>query len=334
MKDINLLRRMIDLKRPKVFIAYDIFEEAENYIREHCDVIKLDFSKKVSFEDIKSGIKDADGMVVMGTKIDDNLLQYGNNLKVVSNVSVGYNNLDIDAMKKRGIVGTHTPGVLEDTVADTIFGLIINIGRRLPEAERYLRAGQWSKDNLNEFFGKDIHGSTLGIIGLGRIGEKVAKRAKGFDMPVIYYNRNRKPDAEEKYGAKYVGMEELLKTSDFVLIMTPLNDSTHHILGEDQFKLMKKEAFLINAARGSVVDEKALIKALEEGWIAGAGLDVFEQEPTDPKNPLLKMDNTVVIPHIGSSTLKTRQEMAMLAAKTLVDVLYNRKTDCLVADFK
>ena len=322
------------MKRPKVFIAHDIFEEPENYIREHCDFIKLDFSKKRSFEDLKEGIKDADGIIVMGTRIDDNLLQYAKNLKVVSNVSVGYNNLDIEALKKRGIVGTHTPGVLDDTVADTIFGLIINVARRLPEAERYIRAGMWSKEDPNEFFGKDIHHSTLGIIGFGRIGEKVAKRAKGFNMSIIYHNRNRKPDEEEKYDARYVSMEELLKTADFVLVMTPLNESTYHLLGEDEFKLMKKEAFLINAARGSVVDEKALIKALEEGCIAGAGLDVFEQEPIDSENPLLKMDNTVMLPHIGSSTLKTRQEMAMLAAKTIVDVLHDRPTDCVVPELR
>lgn len=322
------------MKRPKVFIAHDIFEEPENYIREHCDIIKLDFSKEKSFENLKEGIRDVDGIIVMGTRIDDELLQHANNLKVVSNVSVGYNNFDIEALKKRGIVATHTPGALDDTVADTILGLMINVARRLPEAERYIRAGKWSRENPVEFFGKDIHHSILGIIGFGRIGEKVVKRAKGFDMSIIYHNRNRKLDAEERYGAKYVSMEELLVTSDFVLVMTPLNENTHHLLGEQEFKLMKKGAFLINAARGSVVDEEALIKALEEGWIAGAGLDVFEQEPIDPKNPLLKMDNTVVLPHVGSSTLKTRQEMAMLAAKTIVDILYDRPTDCIVPELR
>ena len=184
------------------------------------------------------------------------------------------------------------------------------------------------------FFGKDVHHSTLGIIGFGRIGETVAKRAKGFDMDIVYHNRKRKPEEEEKYGAKYVEMDELLKTADFVLVMTPLNEETHHLIGEAEFKLMKKEAFLINAARGSVVDEKALIKALEDGEIAGAGLDVYEQEPIDPNNPLLKMDNTVTLPHVGSSTLKTRQEMAMLAAKTIVDVLYGRPTDYVVPELR
>ncbi|MDY0235701.1 MAG: D-glycerate dehydrogenase [Gudongella sp.] len=322
------------MKKPKVFIAYDIFEDSEKYIGEYCDYTKLDSSKKRSFEDLKEGIKEADGIVVMGTRIDDELLQYADNLKVVSNVSVGYNNLDIEAMKKRGIVGTNTPGVLDDTVADTIFGLILNIARKFPKLEAYAKAGKWKKGDSEEFYGKDVHHSTLGIIGFGRIGETVAKRAKGFDMDIIYHNRNRKPKAEEKYGAKYVEMEELLKTADFVVVMTPLNDETHHLMGEDEFKLMKKEAFLINASRGPVVDEKALIKALEEGEIAGAGLDVYEQEPIDPNNPLLKMDNTVTLPHVGSSTLKTRQEMAMLAAKTIVDVLYGRPTDCIVPELR
>lgn len=325
---------MMDLKKPKVFIAYKIYEDSESYIGEHCDYTKLDFSKKVTFEDLKEGIKDADGIVVMGTRIDENLLQYAENLKVVSNVSVGYNNLDIEAMKRRGIIGTHTAGVLDNTVADTIFGLILNVARRFPKLENYARAGKWKKGDNEIFYGKDVHHSTLGIIGFGRIGETVAKRAKGFDMDIVYHNRKRKPEAEEKYGAKYVEMDELLKTADFVLVMTPLNEETHHLIGEAEFKLMKKEAFLINAARGSVVDEKALIKALEDGEIAGAGLDVYEQEPIDPNNPLLKMDNTVTLPHVGSSTLKTRQEMAMLAAKTIVDVLYDRPTDYVVPELR
>lgn len=325
---------MIKLKRPKVFIAHKIYEEAEKYIGDHCDYTKLDFSKKTSWEDIKEGIKDADGILVMGTKIDEEILQHAKNLKVVSNVSVGYNNLDIKAMKDRGVIGTHTPGVLDDTVADTIFGLILNVARKFSKLENYARSGQWNKEDNEIFYGKDVHHSTLGIIGFGRIGEKVAKRAKGFDMDIIYHNRNRKPEAEAKFGAKYMEMDELLKTADFVLLMTPLNDQTHHLVGEGEFKLMKKEAFLINASRGSVVDEKALIKALEDGEIAGAGLDVYEQEPIDPNNPLLKMENTVTLPHAGSSTLKTRQDMAMLAAKTIVDVLYDRPTECVVAEFK
>lgn len=322
----------MDLKKPKVFIAYEIYEDSENYIGQHCDYTKLDFSKKISFEDLKEGIKDADGMLTMGTRIDENLLQYAENLKVVSNVSVGYNNLDLEAMKKRGIIGTNTPGILDDTVADTIFGLILNVARKFPRLESYTRSGKWKKGDNEIFFGKDVHHSTLGIIGFGRIGETVAKRAKGFDMDIIYHNRNRKPQAEDNFGAKYMEMDELLKTADFVLLMTPLNEETHHLLGEREFKLMKKEAFVINASRGPVIDEKALIKALEEGEIAGAGLDVYEQEPIDPNNPLLKMDNTVTLPHAGSSTLKTRQEMAMKAARTIVDVLYGRPVDCVVPE--
>lgn len=322
------------MKRPKVFISYEIPKEAENYIAEACDIIKLDFTKKRTFDDLKEGIKEAHGMIAMGTRIDENLLQYANKLKVVSNVSVGYNNLDIEALKKRGIVGTHTPGVLDDTVADTIFGLIINVARRLPQAQTYIKRGEWYKGNIDEFFGKDVHHSTLGIIGLGRIGEKVAKRARGFDMSIIYHNRNRKAEAEKKYKAKYVSMEDLLKKSDFVLTMTPLNDKTYHLIGKRELGLMKEVAFLINAARGSVIDEKALIRALEEGQIAGAGLDVFEKEPIDPKNPLLQMDNVVALPHIGSSTAKTRHEMAMLAARTIVDVLYDRPTDYIVPELR
>lgn len=325
---------MINLKKPKVFIAYQIGEDAENYIGDHCDYKKLDFSKKTTFEDLKEGIKDADGIIVMGTRIDDKLLQYAKKLKVVSNVSVGYNNFDIEAMKKRGIIGTNTAGVLDDTVADTILGLMLNVARRFPKLENYTRDGKWKKGDNEIFFGKDVHHSTLGIIGFGRIGETVAKRAKGFDMDIIYHNRSRKPEAEAKFAARYMEMDDLLKTADFVLVMTPLNDETHHLLGEREFKLMKKGAFLINAARGPVVDEKALIKALENGEIAGAGLDVYEQEPIDPDNPLLKMDNTVTLPHAGSSTLQTRQAMAMKAAQTIVDVLYGKPTDSIVPELR
>jgi gluconate 2-dehydrogenase len=325
---------MINLKKPKVFVTYEIYDDSEKYLREHCDYTSLDFSKKTSFEDLKEGIKDADGILVMGTPIDENLLQYAERLKVVSNVSVGYNNLDIEAMKKRGIVGTHTPGVLDDTVADTIFGLILNVARKFPWLENYAKSGKWKKGDNEIFYGVDVHHSTIGIIGFGRIGETVAKRAKGFDMDIIYHNRNRKPHAEKEFGAVYMEMEELLKTADFVVVMTPLNEQTHHLIGQAEFKLMKKDAFLINASRGPVIDEKALIKALEEGEIAGAGLDVYEQEPIDPNNPLLKMENTVTLPHAGSSTEKTRREMAMLAAKAIVDVLYDRPTDYIVPELR
>ena len=222
-------------------------------------------------------------------------------------------------MKKRNVVGTNIPGVLDNAVAELILGLIINSARRIPELNRFVKSGNWKKADNSVLFGKDIHGSSLGIIGMGRIGEKVARRARlGFDMEVSYYNRTRKLEVENTFGIQWKPMEEVLKSSDFVLLMTPLTTETTHLIGEKELSMMKKGAFLINASRGQVIDERALIKALQEGLIAGAGLDVFEKEPIDHENPLLKLENAVTTPHIGSATLKTRDEMAWAAARALV----------------
>lgn len=321
------------MSKPKIFIANPIPGFVEDYLRENCEVVIWDFSKPKKFDGILEIIKDVDGIIQVGMKIDENLLSHAKKLKAVSNISVGYNNFDVEAMKKYNIIGTHTPGVLDETVADTIMGLIINTGRRLCEADRDTKNGNWQKGDVSKFLGKDIHQSTLGIIGMGRIGECVAKRANlGFDMDILYYNRRRNKLAEEKYNAKYLSMDEVLQKSDFVMVMTPLSEETYHLMGEREFKLMKKDAFFINASRGPVVDELALIKALEEGRIAGAGLDVFEKEPIDKNNPLLRMDNVVTLPHIGSATEKTRDDMAMLAAKALVEVLEGRGSDVIIPE--
>jgi len=323
------------MSKPKIFIANPVPNHVEEYISNHCEIVKWDFTKPKDFQGILEIVKDVEGIIEVGLKIDENLLSKAPKLKVVSNISVGYNNFDIEAMKKYNIIGTNTPGVLDETVADTIMGLIINSGRRLCEAERDLRAGNWEKGDGDKYFGKDIHHSTLGIIGMGRIGECVARRAHlGFKMDILYYNRRRNEAAETKYNANYLTMDEVLSKSDFVLVMTPLSDETYHFMGEREFKLMRKDAFFINASRGQVVDEKALIEALNNKEIAGAGLDVFEKEPTDKDNPLLKMENVVTLPHIGSATQKTRDEMAMFAAKALVDVLQNKKSDGIVPELR
>jgi gluconate 2-dehydrogenase len=256
---------------------------------------------------------------MVGGSIDQELLDCAPRLKVVSNVSVGYNNFDIEAMKKRAVLGTNTPSVLDETVADLVMALVLATSRRIVELDRYVKEGTWIKGNDEKLFGADVHHATIGIIGMGRIGEAIAKRAKyGFDMDVLYYNRTRKHQAEEKFGVEYVSMDEVLKRSDFVVLMTPLTPETTHMIGQREFSLMKETAFFINASRGQTVDEQALIEALEMGKICGAGLDVYEKEPVDPNNPLLKMPNVVTLPHIGSATEKTRFEMAMLAAKNLV----------------
>src|SRR5690625_5037448 len=260
--------------------------------------------------------------------IDDELLNHAPRLKVVSNVSVGYNNFNVAAMKKRNVIGTNTPYVLDETVADLTFALILSTARRIPELDKLVKEGRWepTKDD-HEFFGVDVHAKTLGIIGMGRIGEAIARRAKlGFHMDVMYHNRNRKHDIESQLEIVYRDFDDLLKQSDIVVLMTPLTDETYQLIGEREFQLMKKSAIFVNVSRGQTVDEQALIKALQKGEIYGAGLDVFEQEPIQKDNPLLKMDNVVTVPHIGSATKQTRDAMGMRAAKNLVSALMDKGT--------
>jgi gluconate 2-dehydrogenase len=282
----------------------------------------LDSEVQITRNELIKRIYDKEGIILAGIKVDEELLRHAPKLRVVSNISVGYNNFDTEAMKARNVIGTNTPRVLDDTVADLIFGLILSTARRIPELDRYVKAIKWKPEDNENLFGIDVHHSTIGIIGMGRIGEAVAKRAKlGFDMEVLYYNRNRKYEAEKSLSVKYCEFESLLKQSDFVVLMTPYTNSTHHLMGFKQFDLMKREAIFINASRGQTVNEKALIEALESRKIMGAGLDVYEKEPIDSDNPLLKMSNVVTVPHIGSATEKTRDAMAMTAAINLVKAL-------------
>ncbi|MDX9918049.1 MAG: D-glycerate dehydrogenase [Gudongella sp.] len=321
------------MEKPKVFIANPVPEEVENYLKEHCECVVWDFSKPKTFEGILENIKDADGVIQVGMKIDDNLLDNAPNLKVITNISVGYNNYDTDVMKKRNIIGTNTPGVLDNTVSDLVLGLMLTTARRIPELDKFTKSGSWVKADNSNLFGKGIHEKSLGIIGMGRIGGMVARKAKmGFDMEVSYHNRTRKLELEEKLGISYKSIDELLKTSDFVVIMTPLTDETFHMIGEEELKMMKDTAILVNASRGQVIDEKVLIKALKEGWIAGAGLDVYEVEPVEEDNPLLELENVVTLPHIGSATQKTRDDMAWAAARALVDELYGRNSGMRVPE--
>lgn len=321
--------------KPKVFLAVPVPAQAEAFIAEHCDYRKWDLKEPIPRETLLEEIVDVDGLLIVGGRIDQELLDCAPRLKVVSNVSVGYNNFDIEAMKKRAVLGTNTPSVLDETVADLVLALVLATSRRIVELDRYVKEGKWKKGNDEKLFGADVHHSTIGIIGMGRIGEAIAKRAKyGFDMDVLYYNRTRKHQAEEKLGVEYASMDEVLKRSDFVVLMTPLTPETTHMIGQREFSLMKETAFFINASRGQTVDEQALIEALEMGKICGAGLDVFEKEPVDPDNPLLKMSNVVTLPHIGSATEKTRFEMAMLAAKNLVLGIRGEQPPNLLNEFR
>jgi glyoxylate reductase len=258
-------------------------------------------------------------------RVDGELLDAaGDGLRVVANMAVGYDNIDLEAARERGITITNTPGVLDETTADTAFMLLLAAARRLGEAERVLRAGNWEWWGPKEFRGVDVWGKTLGIVGMGRIGTAVGRRARGFGMEVVYHNRSRDEDAEKKLGARYLDLDDLLETADFVSVHTPLAEETRHLIGPSELDRMKSTAVLVNTARGPVVDEAALAAALERGGIFAAGLDVYEEEPeVHPK--LLELENVVLAPHIGSGSYDTRDRMAVLAAENIVAVLSGKE---------
>jgi glyoxylate reductase len=267
-------------------------------------------------------VEDVDGLICFLTeKIDEEVLHHAVHLKVISNVAVGFNNIDVQAAARKGIVITNTPGVLTETTADLTFALLMATARRIVDASDYLRNGEWGSWSLMQQTGQDIYGSTLGIIGLGRIGEALVKRAKGFDMNVLYHNRTRKQEKEQELGIQYVELIDLLQQSDFVCLLVPYSPEVYHLIGKDELSLMKRNAILINTARGGLIDEDALFHALKDGVIWGAGLDVFEQEPVPVDHLLLTLPNVVTLPHIGSASVKTRMGMAHLAADNMVNVL-------------
>lgn len=263
-------------------------------------------------------------------RVDGELLDSAPRLKVVSNMAVGYDNVDVDEATRRGIAVCNTPGVLTETTADFAFALLMAAARRLVEGDRYTREGRWKTWGPMLLLGQDVHHATLGLIGLGRIGVEMAKRAAGFSMRIQYYDPVRREDLEHQYGLTYVGFETLLRESDFISLHTPLTEATHHLIGEPQLRLMKNTAILINTSRGPVVDQKALYEALAHGVIGGAALDVTEKEPIDPDDSLLTLENVIVAPHIASASVKTRTSMAVLAAENLIAVLDGRTPQAIV----
>ncbi|MEK5269412.1 D-glycerate dehydrogenase [Aeribacillus sp. FSL K6-8394] len=318
--------------KPKVFVTRKIPENVLNKMKSVCEVqIWEKEDIPVPRDVLEQQINKVEGIFCLLTdKIDEDLLQRAEKLKVISNMAVGYNNIDVAAATRRGIMVTNTPGVLTETTADLTFALLMATARRLVEASDYLKQGKWRTWSPMLLTGQDIFGATIGIIGMGRIGEAVAKRARGFSMKVLYYNRSRKPNVEEKLGATYVDLQSLLKESDYVCLLTPYTPETHHMIGKEELSLMKKTAILINTSRGGVVDEKALYEALKNGTIWAAGLDVFEQEPIPVDHPLLSLPNVVALPHIGSASLKTRMKMAELTAENMLQALAGKVPKYLV----
>ena len=310
--------------RAKVFVTRRLFDEAISLIEEYADVEVYDSEEEPApYDLILEKVRDIDGLLCLLTdKIDARVIEAGERLKVISNYAVGYDNIDVEAATKRGIYVTNTPGVLTETTADLAWAILMAIARRVVEADKYVRAGRWVHAwGPKMMLGSDVHGKTLGIVGLGRIGSAVARRAKGFNMRVIYYDVVRREDLEGELGLEYKPLEELLREADYITLHVPLTKDTYHLIGERELNMMKPTAYLINTSRGAVIDQRALYRALKERRIAGAALDVFEKEPIDQDDPLLELDNVVLTPHIGSASVETRKKMAIMAAENLVSVL-------------
>ena len=311
----------------RIVITRGIFPEVAEALSQRFDVEHNAEDRPWSPEELARRLRGKHGaMATVMDKFDEPLLSKCPDLKVISNIAVGYNNIDIAACTKRGIRVTNTPGVLDDTTADLTWSILMAAARRIAEGDAYVRAGDWKiAFGVQYFLGQDIHHATLGIIGMGRIGQAVARRARGFDMRVLYNNRSRLPEADEKrLGATRVERDQLLAQSDFVVVMAPYSPATHHLVGAAEIAKMKPTAILVNSARGGVVDDAALVDALRGQRIAGAGLDVFEGEPR--LNPgFLGLRNVVMTPHIGSASRATRIVMCNTAAANLAAVLEGRE---------
>jgi glyoxylate/hydroxypyruvate/2-ketogluconate reductase len=308
--------------KPRVLVTREVFDETLDYLRAHCEVIDNQKDQPYAPEALAAALADCDGlMCALTDRVDAALLARAPRLKAVANIAVGYNNIDVPACTARGVMATNTPGVLDDSTADLAWALMLGTARRITEVERRIRAGEWTGWRLKQWLGVDVHHATLGIVGMGRIGQAIARRALGFEMKVVYHNRKRiAPELERKCNAAYVALDELLAQSDFIVLQVPYSPETHHLIAAAQLKKMKPSAILINSTRGGVVDDAALVAALQDGTIRGAGLDVYENEPKIHPE-FLKLDNVVLAPHIGSSTEATRKAMAMLAARNLVAAL-------------
>ena len=308
--------------KPKVVVTREVFDDSIAYLTQHCEVVANQADVPYTPEALAAKLAPGDGlMCALTDKVDAALIAHCPHLKAVANIAVGYNNIDVPACTARGIQVTNTPGVLDDSTADLAFALMLATARRITEVESYIRNGEWTGWKLKQWLGVDVHHATLGIIGMGRIGQAIARRARGFDMNVIYHNRTRvAPAIEQRVGALYVSFDELLAQADFVVLQMPYSPATHHLISTKELAKMKPGAILINSTRGGVVDDKALIAALKNGVIRAAGLDVFEGEPKLDAG-FLELKNVVLVPHIGSSTESTRRAMAMTAAKNLVAAL-------------
>ncbi len=320
------------MTRPKVFVTRRISEAGLELLHSHADLEVWSEKQPPPYELLLEKVKQLDGLLCLLTdRIDRQLIEVGTSLKVISQMAVGYDNIDVCAATEKGIPVGNTPGILTDATADLTWALLMAAARRVVEADKFVRAGRWQTWEPTLLLGAEISGSTLGIVGFGRIGQAVARRAQGFAMEILYYSRHRRNwDFEQSLGVEYVEFDKLLRQSDFVTIHASLSQETDHLFGDRQFELMKKEAILINTARGDIVDPEALFRALSSGKIAGAALDVTSPEPLPPDHRLLSLENLIVTPHIGSASYQTRSKMAVMAAQNLIaGLLGDRLPNCV-----
>lgn len=310
------------MSKKTVVLFSRILPEFEQKLEQQFNLIKINPKLGNIQQQIRDAVQFAHGMIGAGRYLGQAELETAQHLEIISTVTVGYDNYDLDYLKSKNIRLAHTPHVLTETTADTAWALLMSASRRVVELDRWTRAGQWTRTVGAEQYGFDIYGKKLGIIGLGNIGSAIARRGfYGFNMQIAYYARREKPEVAQQFQARYLPLDELLQTSDFVVIAVDLNAETQHLIGERELALMQKHAVLVNIARGAVLDEQALYQALQQKQIFAAGLDVFQQEPLS-QSPLFELDNVVMTPHIGSATEQTRYAMNRLAYENLVGHLY------------
>jgi len=308
--------------KPKIILYTPLPADLHVRLAEHTDISEVDSLADLSSEKLRSLLAEAQGLIGVNQSVGTDLLNLAPQLKVASTISVGYDHFNVAELTRRRIMLMHTPNVLTETTADLIFTLILCVARRVNEMIELVRQGRWDKNIGSEHFGSDVHGKKLGILGMGRIGQAVAKRAHaGFGMEILYFGRSAKEQAEKELNARRLPLETLLKEADFVCAVLPLSAETNKLISSRELGLMKKSAFLINGGRGPVVDENALIEALQKGTIRGAGLDVYEEEPLPIDSPLRHLSNVVTLPHIGSATAETRYAMAECAVNNLIGAL-------------
>ena len=300
-------------------------------LRDKFDVTYFESINDANRQQFNDALRSAQGLLGASVKFDRKALEPAAQLEIVSTISVGYDTFDVDYLTGRGVVLCNTPTVLTETVADTVFALILGTARRIVELAELVKSGNWKKSIGEPLYGVDVHSKTLGLLGMGRIGRAVARRARlGFNMNLLYHDVRAAPDVESQFGARLATMDDVLRSSDFVCVLLPLTAETEKIIGSREFALMRKSAIFINGSRGRVVDESALIQALQGRVIHGAGLDVFEREPLSPDSPLLKMPNVLALPHIGSATHETRFAMVKGAVENLVEGLSGRRPPYVV----